>query len=81
MRKVSAAAFLAGRIGETFDAIVTGATPSGVFVRLLSPPAEGRVMRGEQGLDVGDAVRVELVGTDIGAASSTSSAPDPRDGP
>jgi VacB/RNase II family 3'-5' exoribonuclease len=63
MRKVAAAVLLSPRIGETFDAIVTGAEPKGVFVRLLHPAAEGRVIRGEQGMDVGDAVRVRLVDT------------------
>lgn len=65
MRKVAAAQLLSSRIGETFDAIVTGATDKGVYVRLITPPAEGRVMRGEQGLDVGDRVRVKLVDTNI----------------
>jgi exoribonuclease II len=63
MRKIAAAVFLADRVGETFDAIVTGATEKGTFVRLVSPPAEGRVVRGERGLDVGDKVRVRLIGT------------------
>jgi VacB/RNase II family 3'-5' exoribonuclease len=64
MRKTAAVALMAGRIGETFDAIVTGAAPKGTFVRLLAPPVEGRVVRGEQGLDVGDQARVRLVATD-----------------
>jgi VacB/RNase II family 3'-5' exoribonuclease len=64
MRKVAAALMLADRIGERFDAIVTGASPSGTYVRLLHPPAEGRVVHGEKGLDVGDRVKVKLVGTD-----------------
>jgi exoribonuclease-2 len=64
MRKVTAALFLSSRIGEVFDAIVTGVTADkGTFVRLVTPPAEGRVVRGEHGLDVGDAVRVRLVAT------------------
>ena len=63
MRKVAAAELLSSRIGETFDAIVTGAADKGVFVRLLRPPAEGRVVRGERGLDVGDRLRVTLVDT------------------
>ena len=46
-----------------FDAIVTGASDKGVYVRLIAPPAEGRIVRGEQGLDVGDRVRVKLVET------------------
>ena len=64
MRKVAATAFMAARIGETFDAIVTGASAKGTFVRLLTPPVEGRVVHGEHGLDVGDTVRVRLVATD-----------------
>jgi exoribonuclease-2 len=64
MRKIAAATFLSSRIGETFDAIVTGATPKGTFVRLVSPPAEGRLVSGEEGLDVGDTTRVKLVATE-----------------
>jgi exoribonuclease-2 len=64
MRKVAAALFLSNRIGATFDAVVTGVTAKGTFVRLLAPPAEGRVVRGEEGLDVGDQTRVRLVATE-----------------
>ena len=64
MRKVGAALMLADRIGEQFDAIVTGASSKGTYVRLLRPPAEGRVVRGEHGMDVGDRVKVRLLGTD-----------------
>lgn len=64
MRKVAAATFLSRRIGETFDAICTGSTPKGTFVRLINPPAEGRVVQGEAGLDVGDTLRVKLVATE-----------------
>ena len=64
MRKAAAAALLAARIGESFDGIITGATPKGVFVRLLAPAAEGRVVRGEHGLDVGERVRARLLSTD-----------------
>ena len=63
-RKQAAAVFLADRIGQEFDAIVTGVTDKGAFVRLLSPPAEGRVVQGEAGLDVGDHVRVRLTATE-----------------
>ena len=62
--KAAAAWLLEGRIGETFDAIVTGAAPKGTFVRLASPLLEGRVVRGFEGLDVGDTVRVRLVAVD-----------------
>jgi VacB/RNase II family 3'-5' exoribonuclease len=64
MRKVIAATLLSDRIGQMFDALVTGATPKGTYVRVIAPPVEGRVVRGEEGLDVGDKVRVRLLATD-----------------
>jgi VacB/RNase II family 3'-5' exoribonuclease len=64
MRKVAAALFLSKRIGDTFDAIVTGVTDKGTFVRLVDPPAEGRVVSGERDLDVGDQTKVRLVATE-----------------
>ena len=64
MRKIAAALFLGARVGEEFDAIVTGESKKGTFVRLLHPPAEGRVVRGAEHMDVGDRVRVRLVATD-----------------
>jgi len=65
MRKSAAALLLSGRIGESFDAIVTGASDKGTWVRLFQPPTEGRLERGFQGLDVGDRVHVKLVNTDV----------------
>lgn len=64
MRKVAAATLLGAHVGETFDAVVTGAMEKGTFVRLFNPPADGRVVRGEAGLDVGDRVRVRLLSTE-----------------
>jgi exoribonuclease-2 len=64
MRKAAAAVLLSDRIGETFDAIVTGAKEDATYVRLLKPPAEGRVVKNEHGLDVGDKIRVRLVSVD-----------------
>lgn len=64
MRKVFAASLLSSRIGDTFDAIVTGAAAKGTFVRLVRPAAEGRLVSGEHGLDVGDHVRVTLTATE-----------------
>jgi VacB/RNase II family 3'-5' exoribonuclease len=64
VRKSAAAYLLAHRIGERFDAIVTGASPKGTYVRIAHPAAEGKVVRGAEGLDVGDHVRVELLATD-----------------
>lgn len=64
MRKAAAAVLLRKRIGEIFPALVTGASMKGVYVRLLAPPAEGRVIERERGLRVGQKVRVKLLGTD-----------------
>jgi len=64
MRKAAAAELLADRIGDAFDALVTGASEKGTYVRLLAPPAEGRVVRKERGLKVGMKVRVRLLATD-----------------
>jgi exoribonuclease-2 len=65
VRKSASALLLAPRIGQRFDAIVTGAGPKGTWVRIQEPVAEGRVVREYEGLDVGDRVRVELVHTDV----------------
>lgn len=64
IRKTAAALLLSDHIGEVFDAIVTGANQKGVFVRTKRPPAEGMVVRDHEGFDVGDKVRVKLVGAD-----------------
>jgi exoribonuclease-2 len=64
MTKRLAAAALRPRVGQSFSAVVTGVTPKGVFVRVFDPPVEGRLMRGEQGLDVGDRLDVTLLSTD-----------------
>jgi VacB/RNase II family 3'-5' exoribonuclease len=63
--KSAAAQLLAARIGQQFDATVTGASEKGTWVRIEQPSAEGKLIRGVQGLDVGDPVRVELVHTDV----------------
>jgi exoribonuclease R len=64
MAKRLAAVALQNRIGEIFDAIVTGAGPKGTFVRALQPKVEGLLVQG-QGLDVGDKLKVKLVRTDV----------------
>jgi exoribonuclease-2 len=65
VRKAATAMLVESRVGDAFDAIVTGASNKGTYVRVASPPMEGRLMRGERGLDVGDRVRVRLDGVDI----------------
>ena len=63
--KSAAALLLQPRIGEKFDAIVTGASDKGTWVRILSLPVEGKVVRGYEGLDVGQRTRVELIEVDV----------------
>jgi len=63
--KSAAALLLSSRIGARFDAIVTGASEKGTWARISGPTTEGRVVRGFEGLDVGDRVRVQLVHTDV----------------
>jgi VacB/RNase II family 3'-5' exoribonuclease len=65
MAKRLAAVAMQHRIGEVFDAIVTGVTDHGTFVRVLQPHIEGLLAQGEQGLDVGDKLRVKLLRTDV----------------
>jgi len=65
VEKSAAAMLLESRIGEWFDAIVTGASAKGTWVRLLNPPIEGRLEAGFAGLDVGNQVSVRLVRTDV----------------
>lgn len=63
--KSAAALLLATRIGQQFEAIVTGASAKGTWVRLLTVPVEGRVVHGFAGMDVGDRVHVQLIGTNV----------------
>lgn len=64
MAKRIAAVAMSGRIGQSFDAIVTGVNEHGTFVRTLQPHVEGMLVRDGKGIDVGDRVRVKLVRTD-----------------
>jgi VacB/RNase II family 3'-5' exoribonuclease len=63
VRKIAAAILFSDRIGQRFKAIVTGNKSSGTYVRVVNPPVEGRLMRGEKGVDVGDEIEVELLST------------------
>jgi VacB/RNase II family 3'-5' exoribonuclease len=65
VRKSAAALLLAPRIGERFDAIVTGASGKGTWARISQPVAEGKVVNGFEGLDVGERIHVKLVRTDV----------------
>ncbi len=65
VRKAAAALLLETRIGERFDGIVTGASEKGTWARIIRPPVEGKIVRGYEGLEVGDKVRVKLVATNV----------------
>ena len=63
VRKIAAAILFSDRIGQHFKAIVTGKKPGGTFVRVVSPPVEGMLVRGSAGVDVGDEIDVQLLST------------------
>lgn len=63
---------MSSRIAEVFDAIVTGVTPHGTFVRALKPAVEGLLAQGQQGADVGDRLRAKLISTDVQRDTSIS---------
>jgi exoribonuclease R len=63
--KSAAALLLQDRIGENFDALVTGAADKGTWVRLLALPVEGRLVQGAGGVDVGDRIGVQLAAVDV----------------
>ena len=65
MTKRLAAIAMQKRIGETFDAIVTGVTPNGTFVRALQAHVEGLLTQAGKDLDVGDRLKVKLIRTDV----------------
>jgi exoribonuclease-2 len=56
---------LSSCLGQKFDAIVTGASGKGTWVRISQPPVEGKLDSGPAGLQVGDRLRVQLVSTDV----------------
>jgi exoribonuclease-2 len=64
MGKRVAALAVQTRIGESFNALVTGVSAKGVFVRVPDPPVEGMLCQGQRGVDVGDQIRVKLLRAD-----------------
>jgi exoribonuclease-2 len=64
MRKVAAAMMMKNRIGDQFDAIVTGVSEKGTFARIVRPPVDGMVVKRERGLKVGQHARVKLLSVD-----------------
>jgi VacB/RNase II family 3'-5' exoribonuclease len=65
MRKSAAALVLSNSIGKEYDAIVTGTGDKGTWVRVLSPPVDGKLVKGIDSVDVGDRVKVKLLHTDV----------------
>jgi len=65
VHKSAAVLLLEKRVGESFEGLVTGAAEKGTWVRIIDPPAEGRLVQGTLGLHVGDKVRATLVSTDF----------------
>lgn len=65
VRKSAAAALLESHIGERFDAICTGASSKGTYVRIFHPPIEGKVVHGWEGLDIGERTNVKLVSVNV----------------
>jgi VacB/RNase II family 3'-5' exoribonuclease len=63
--KSAAALLLESKIGQQFDAIVTGASEKGTWVRLIGLPVDGRLIHGYEGLDVGDRIRAQLVSVNV----------------
>jgi VacB/RNase II family 3'-5' exoribonuclease len=64
MSKRLSAIAMSHRVGDTFDAIVTGVTPKGTFIRVMQPRIDGLLAEGGERLQVGDKVRAKLVRTD-----------------
>ena len=65
VQKSAAAQLLQHRVGDVFAGIITGAGDKGCFVRVFDPTAEGKVVRGERGLAVGQKVQVRLVDVSV----------------
>ncbi|HEY7112400.1 MAG TPA: RNB domain-containing ribonuclease [Thermoanaerobaculia bacterium] len=65
VRKSAAALLLENRLGQRYDGVVTGASEKGTWVRVFAPPVEGKLVQGWEGLEVGDRLRVKLIGTDV----------------
>ena len=65
MRKSEAALLLENRVGTHFDGVVTGSSNHGVWVRIFSPPTEGKLGDLRRNVEVGDRVRVKLVSTNV----------------
>ena len=65
LRKSEAALYLHDKVGQVFDAIVTGNNKRGTWIRTLVPPVQGKLEGAAPEVDVGDKLRVRLHSTDV----------------
>jgi VacB/RNase II family 3'-5' exoribonuclease len=65
VKKCAAADLLQDKRGDLFSALVTGSSDKGTWVRIKTPPVEGKLLRGGQKLKVGERLRVRLLATDV----------------
>jgi len=65
VRKSEAALLLETMIGQHFDAIVSGHSERGSWVRILNPQVEGRLIKKIGKIRVGQKIRVKLVLVDV----------------
>jgi hypothetical protein len=65
VEKSAHALLMESRIGEIFDAVISGAAPKGTWVRLVQPHLEGKLVKGFEDLEVGNKIKVRLVQVDI----------------
>jgi exoribonuclease R len=63
--KSATALLVSGRVGETFEAVVSGASEKGTWVRISTPAIEGKLLKSGEDLDVGDHLRVRLTSVDV----------------
>jgi exoribonuclease-2 len=60
VEKSANAILMKSRIGEKFEAIVSGASPKGTWIRLFHPHVEGKLVTGFNGLKVGQKIEARL---------------------
>jgi exoribonuclease-2 len=65
VEKSANAMLMESRIGEVFDAVVSGASPKGTWIRILHPHMEGKLIRGFIGLEVGHKIKARLTYTNV----------------
>jgi exoribonuclease-2 len=65
VRKSEAALLLHSCVGQHYSGIVTGLNNQGAWIRILSPPAEGRLTGALPELKMGQSIRVQLVSTSV----------------